>query len=310
MVVANLEKAAKGLVKSMEGRTSIFDRVFTKTQFHSTFAAELLPGQQLSGEDLDILLQFLSRDKRMIEYDGQTIRVKGSGENRKITEQDTTIASIKELSANLSRQIHLLETKIEELSLSAKSAISRKNRISALACLKSKKLAEASLSSRYATLTQLDQISSKIEQAADQVALVEVMESSSGVLEGLNRATGGVERVDNVMDKLQEQMGETDEVAAILAEGASVDEGEIDEELEAMMEQERKKEEAVKRAVEQAKRDAEEEEARRLLERLPVVPSGPVADKEVERPWTPTSATGIGGLSMKDTPEKERELSS
>lgn len=298
VVMANLEAAGRALNERMAGKTSIFDRVYTKKQFQEVFGAELIPGQRLTEPDLDVLLQFLSRDKGLIGYDGQTVRIKGTaGDAGPITEQDATIASIKELTASLKHQIALLETRIEELNETAKAAITRKNRISALAALKSKKLAESSLSTRYATLNQLEEVASKIEQAADQVALVKVMELSSGVLEGLNKTVGGAEKVDGVMDRLREQMADTDEVAAILAEGGSqaVDEGEIDDELEAMEAQEREKEEA-------AKRSREEAEARKRLEELPTVPAEEVRSGEKE--LTPTAETGIASLSMED---KQRE---
>lgn len=300
VVMENLEAAGRELSTRMAGQTSIFDRVFTKRQFEQMFATELVPGQRLTETDLDVLLCFLSRDKAMVQYDGQTVRIKGTaGDDGPITEQDATIASIKELTASLKHQVGLLETRIEELNETAKTAITRKNRISALAALKSKKIVESSLSTRYATLNQLEAVASKIEQAADQVALVRVMESSSGVLADLNKAVGGTERVDSVMDKLREQMTDTDEVAAILAEGGqAVDEAEIDDELEAMESEEREKrekEEAVAKKKEEAEREAE---ARKKLDELPSVPSEDMPSREGA--MTPTKATGIANLSMED----------
>uniref|UniRef100_A0A8H7N6V7 Uncharacterized protein n=1 Tax=Bionectria ochroleuca TaxID=29856 RepID=A0A8H7N6V7_BIOOC len=213
----NLESAAAELSERMAGKTSIFDRVFTKTQFETTFATELVPGQRLSEQDIDVLLRFLAREKRTVEYDGQTVRIKGGGDgDRKLTDEDATVASIKELTANLKHQISLLSTRVEELEQTARSAVMRKHKISALAALKSKKIAEASLASRYTTLNQLEEVANKIQQAADQVQLLKVMESSASVLKTLNAATGGVEKVDSVMDRLREQMGTADEVAPFL----------------------------------------------------------------------------------------------
>ena len=311
VVMENLEAASKVLTDRMAGRTSIFDRVFTKNQFRTEFGTELVPGQRLSDKDLDVLLRFLSRDKGLIEYDGQTIRVKGTGDQGPVTEQDATIASIKELTANLQHQVTLMNNRIEELDAETKAAVGRKNRVAALAALKSKKLAESSLANRYATLNQLEAVSAKIQQAADNVALVKVMESSAGVLQGLNAAVGGAERVDNVMDRLREQMTDTDEVAAIMSEstGAPVDEGEIDDELEAMMAQEKTKEERVLRDREEArqkeKEDQEAKEAQRKLDELPQLP--PETDMQREKQMTPTSETGIANLSVEDKESGERE---
>jgi charged multivesicular body protein 7 len=314
VVMENVEAAARELGDRMAGKTSIFDRVFTKAQFQSEFAGQLVQGQRLSDNDLHVLLRFLSRDKEMIEYDGQTIRIKGSGEEGRITEQDATMASIKELTASLKHQVHLLNDRIEELETSAKAAIARKNRVTALAALKSKKLAESSLSTRYATLNQLEEVAAKIQQAADHVALVKVMEASTGVLQGLNKAVGGAEKVDGVMDRLREQMADADEVAAILAEsaGAPVDEGEIDDELEAMEAQEKAKEETAQQEREASRRREEEvrqaAEAQKKLDELPQVPVDGEMRRERERtPPTPTAETGIANLSVKDGDERERE---
>jgi charged multivesicular body protein 7 len=73
------------------------------------------------------------------------------------------------------------------------------------------------------------------------------METSVGVLKSLNKEVGGVENVENVVERLQEGMGKVDEVGKVLEEplvpGAVVDEGEIDDELEAMEQEERREKE-------------------------------------------------------------------
>ena len=311
VVMENLEAAARELGDRMAGKTSIFDRVFTKLQFESEFATELVKGQRLSETDFDILLRFLCRDKEIIEYDGQTVRVKGTGDEGPLTEHDATVASMKELTASLKHQVDLLNNRIDQLETDAKSAVARKNRITALACLKSKKLAETSLATRYASLNKLEEVAAKIEQAADHIALVKVMEASTGVLQGLNAAVGGADKVDGVMDRLRDQMADTDEVAAIIAEsaGAPVDEVEIDDELEAMMEQEKAKEETAQREKEESQRKEEEAreaaEAQKKLDELPQVPGESEMRREKEQ--TPTSETGIANLSMEDKTEADRE---
>ncbi|KAF5013537.1 hypothetical protein FDECE_460 [Fusarium decemcellulare] len=302
VVVKNIEAAAKELGDLMAEKTSRFDRVFSKAQFQKAFSAALVKDQRLTDADLDVLLKFLSRDKGVIEYDGKTIRIKGSGEQSGIAEEDTAIASVKELTESLKHQTDLLNTRIDELSQTAKDAVLRKNRVAALAALKSKKLAETSLATRYATLNQLEQVAAKLEQAADNVQYVKVMEASSGALASLNQQIGGADRVDTVMDRLREQMSAADEVGAILAEstGQVVDEGEIDDELEAMEAKEREKEEEEtkrREAVEQkAREEKEAAEAQKKLDELPAVPTDGEDIREKTR--TPTSETGIANLAI------------
>lgn len=302
-IVENIEAASKALAQKTAATTSRFGRVFTKSQLRADLLSNLVGDQQFSDTDVEVLLKFLSRDKDLIEYDGNIVRFKGTGEPRGITEEDSAIASIKELTSSLKHQAGLLDARIDQLGQEAKDAVVRKNRITALAALKSKKLAESSLSRRYATLNQLEEVAAKIEQASDQVQLVRIMESSAGALRNLNAQVGGTDRVDGVMDHLREQMNDTDEVAAILAEsvGAPVDEGEIDDELEELERQETLKREESQRREREKEDEAEAANAQKELDSLPSVP----ADRETAR--TPTSDTGIAHLSLDPPREKTAE---
>ncbi|KAF4436406.1 hypothetical protein F53441_13265 [Fusarium austroafricanum] len=302
VVVKNMEAAAKELGDLMADKASRFDRVFSRSQFQKAFSAALVEGQRLTDVDLDVLLKFLSRDKEVIEYDGKTIRIKGSGEQGGVTKEDAAIASLKELTESLKHQTDLLNTRIDELSQTTKEAVAKKNRVAALAALKSKKIAESSLTTRYATLNQLEEVSAKLEQAADNIQLVNVMEASSGALASLNAQVGGAERVDAVMDRLREQSSATDEVSAILAEstGEVVDEGALDDELEAMEAQERETEEEKKKI-----KDAEEDKAREQREAAEAqkkpneLPDVPADTEEIrQKAQTPTAETGIANLAI------------
>lgn len=302
VIVKNMEAAAKELGDLMADKVSRFDRVFSRAQFQKAFSAVLVKDQRLTDTDLDVLLKFLSRDKGVIEYDGTTIKIKGSGEQGGITKDDAAIASLKELTESLKHQTDILNTRIDELSQTAKDAVTRKNRVSALAALKSKKIAETSLATRYATLNQLEEVAAKLEQAADNVQLVNVMEASSGALKSLNEQIGGADRVDAVMDRIREQTTATDEISAIMAEstGQVVDEGALDDELEAMEAQEREKEEEKNKSKEveeqKARLERETAEAQRKLDELPAVPADTEEIREKEK--TPTAETGIANLAI------------
>lgn len=285
VLMENVLAAGKVFDEKVSETTSRFDRIYSKAQFYKTFSSELVDGQKLSEGDMDVLLRYLSRDRARIEYDGKLVRISSSGEPSGITEEDATIASLKELIAKLQHQTEMLSARVEQLEVEAKKAVARKNRVSALAALKSKKVAETSLAQRYASLSQVEEVALKIEQASDNVQLVKVMESSSGVLKNLNKQVGSVEKVDSVMDELRERISDTDELANILAEstGAPIDEGEIDDELAAM--------------ENEIKEKQEEKEAKEKLDKLPNVPAHE-AVPERERARTPTSETGIGNLSL------------
>ena len=302
VLISNLELAASEITGRMSrpekrGRT---EQIFSKKAFQEEFK-DVLPAAQegrgkLSDEDTDLLLKFLQRDKGVLVSDGITIRFLSPGENstKGITLEDSTIASLKSLIHDLNSQTTLLTTKIDALTLSAKEAVAKKNRISALSLLRSKKLAETTLQKRHATLAQLEDVFNSIEQANDQVELMKVMQDSTTVLRGLNKEVGGVERVDEVVEELREQMGVVSEVGDVIAEVGgmnSVDESEVDGELEEMERVEREKREAVeakaraereaKEKVEREERETREaEETRRRLEELEEVEREAVARRK------------------------------
>ena len=287
VVITNLETGAKLFDEDTRNRTSRFERTFSKAHFRRTFEGVLGDDRPLSEADFDVLVRFLSRDKGVLATDGSTIKIRASDvEDKAITQEDTAIASLKELIEDLNKQTELLSKRIDELNLNAQQAVQKKNRVSAMAALKSKKQTEATLATRYATLNQLEEVAAKVEQAADNVQLVKVMQSSTVALKSLNAQVGGAEKVDEMFDKLREQMDEVDEVGNVISEAGptgTVDEAEVDEELEAMLAEERKKEEQAEAAKREAELEKEAEETRqRLAELEKLGPVGPVKEAEAE----------------------------
>jgi charged multivesicular body protein 7 len=275
VILGNIEEAAKGFEKRTEGTRSRVERIYSKSAFMDAFA-DVLGETKLSDSDFTIFLQYLQRDKELIAWDGSTVKLKGSGEKapQEITAEDSTIASLKSLINDLESQTTTLEKRADEFGVAARQAVEKKNRVSALAALRSKKVAESTLTKRHATLAQLEEVFSRIERAADQVELVRVMEASTKVLAGLNKQVGGVERVDIVVDQLREQMGHVDGVGDIIAEASqagTVDEADIDDELEALERTEREEREELGRKQKEEQEKKEAEETRKKLLELEVL---------------------------------------
>lgn len=309
----NVEEAADSLLKKVTSSGSPFERTFTKKHFRKTYASSLAHGQKLSDRDFDVLLLFLSRDKSVLSYDGKTVRIRGvEAQHSPITEEDRAISSLKELIADLQLQTTIMEGRVEQLAEKARDAITRKNRVSALAALKSKKLLEASLAQRHVTLSQLETVAAKIQQAADHVQMVRVMEASTGVLQSLNKQTGGVEHVDEVMDKLREQIAEVDEVGDIITTGSQViDEAEVDDELAEMERQEMIAQDLAKEETEGLRpphEDAmEAEKTSKLLQAIPVVPSEQLSSDSIAA--VAEAAETVARLSLEESAQRtEKKL--
>ncbi|PVH80340.1 hypothetical protein DL98DRAFT_515442 [Cadophora sp. DSE1049] len=274
VVMENLEGAGREVVKRSEGVRGRVERIFSREAFREAYGDVAGKENILSETDMELLLKFLERDKGALSYDGQTVKLKAPNEKRPspITAEDTTVASLKTLIRDLEIQTEVLMKKVDELAATAKDAVSRKNRVSALAALRSKKLAETTLTKRHAILAQLEEVFSKIEQAANQVELVGVMEASTRVLTGLNKEVGGVEKVDDVVDQLREQMSQVDEVGNVIAEvgqGVNVaDEEEVDDELEAMEREEWEKRQEKERLDGERREQQDAAETKRKLDAL------------------------------------------
>ena len=193
----------------------------------------------------------------------KTVKFK-SVENRQlvISDQDRTIASLKLLISDLNHQVEILSVKISEATTRAREAASGKNRTIALAALRSRKITEATLTQRVQTLSQLEEVYHQIEQAADQVDIIKVMQGSTSVLRGLRAETGGIEKVEDVLEDLRDEMSKVNEVNEAIEASTHadsvVDEGEIDDELEQMMLH--------------AKKEDEKREAQLVAEKLAALP--------------------------------------
>ena len=292
VIAANLDAACRAFSLKSNTSTSRFERTFTKSHFRDTFGAEIFEGRGGTEEDFDVLLVALARDKALVKYDGRIVRIRGSIDEGDIGEEDAAIASIKELIANLQHQTRVLGCRIKELEEEIKRALGRNNRIAAAAALRSKKLAESSLSKRYAALNQLEDVAAKIEQASDQVLLVKAMESGAHAMRILNSQVGSTDKVEDVMDQVREQMDTTDEVAAILAEStaAPIDESEIDDEL-ALLEKE------VQELAPVGENREEDEEPESAKSRLESQPSPPTEDPESQHE-SPSLENKIANLSI------------
>lgn len=257
----------------MSSRASKVDLVYSRATFAHEFAHALNPTHSLTPVDLNILLIYLARDKQEISFDSKTIKFKSTNETipSPIVQQDATIANLRDLISSLNTQLAPLTVRIATLDANARAAVASKSTTAARSALRSKKLAEATLARRTDTLTQLEEVFSKIEAAADQVEIVRVMEASATVLRGLHKEVGGVEGVEGVVDALKEEMGRVDEVSGIInevgQEGAVIDEAEVDEEFEALEQAEReKKEKAEKEEREKKAREEAEKTGIRLAE--------------------------------------------
>lgn len=273
VVLKNVEVAANEILKRMKEQThtSTADRILSRTTFLKRFSRVLNPAAPLTANDLNVLLLHMCRDKQALAFNAQTIKFRAETETEltPVSEEDTALANLRDAADKVNAQLPALQEKIAEAELDAREAVRAKHTIRAKAALKSKKLAEHALAERSHIALELEEAFMGLQRAADQVHIVEAMKAGAEAMKGLHEKVGGVEGVQNVMDEVREQTATVDEITSIINESATaVDEGELDEEFEALekAERERKeKEEAEKTAarlaeleeVEKARKDKE-----------------------------------------------------
>ncbi|KAK6499745.1 hypothetical protein TWF481_010101 [Arthrobotrys musiformis] len=278
VVVKNVEEVSGRVVKVISRGQRDVDRIMTLETLEHEVGRILGGEMQLSERDMKVLVKYLSRDLGQASVQGKTIKFKPADSPlQPILQSDITTAQLKHLIITQNLKVDALSSKITALQEKAKQAVLAKNKITALSALKSKKMTEEHLQTVTNSLSSLESVLMKIEQAVDNAALIDTLEQGSKVLAGLNKVTGGVERVEKVMDELQEQMDETDEISRIVTEPgtAKLDEieGDVQEEFEMLLKEEKERETKLE---EGRRQDAEAEEAK-LLERLAGLN---VADKE------------------------------
>ncbi|KAF2772895.1 hypothetical protein EJ03DRAFT_341493 [Teratosphaeria nubilosa] len=274
VIMANVEAAAKNVLRQVD-RTAVGNtgRIFSAELFNQ-IATEAVGADALSAKDSSVLLVHLARDHASLRYDAKTGTIKFKAPDDTVPppveQEDITIASLRTLITSLEPQIKQLMAKASELDAKAREAVVAKQNLAAKTALRQKKMAETKLGQRTATLAQLEDVYAKIEQAADQVDIVRVMEASSQTLKSLHRKTGGVEKVQDVMESLKDEMMNVDEIGhAINDVGAEgVDEGYVDEEFDALEKAEREKIEQAERLERERKEAIEAEETRKRLAEL------------------------------------------
>lgn len=239
----SLERFKNLLQEKLESQGNKSDRLFTKSQFKAYLGSLSLVKGVMTDLDIEVLLRYLQRDTKQLTVMNDVVKF-GSEE---ITESDQAILEIKSTITTLSEQNEILEEKIHKTIRKLKQVISSPTHNKDLAknLLKSKKLAETSLSKQISSLNQLESILFKINEAKTNLEVINSIKSSTQVLSSLNSQMGDVEAVEAVIDELQRETAKIDTTSQALADlnlNEQVDDDEIEDEFERMLMEELSKE--------------------------------------------------------------------
>ncbi|KAF2861833.1 hypothetical protein K470DRAFT_244928 [Piedraia hortae CBS 480.64] len=246
VILANVEAAAKNVLdhisKTATSRTS---RIFSRDMFDQT-VCEATNMETLSSRDRAVLLLHLARDHAAIAYDAATatIKVKAASDTLppSVQKEDITIASLRSLIVSLEREVVILSQRVSQHDGAARKLVVERKQEQARSALRQKKLAQEKLAQRTASLVQLEDVYAQTEKAADSVEMLSILEASAQTLKVLNKMTGGVDKIQNVVEQLQEEKQYTDEVQNALFQPATGEQSVADEDIEEEFEQLEKEE--------------------------------------------------------------------
>lgn len=263
-----LEKYVGSLFKVLS--TKRHELVFKKDQFRKLLeTADIIVNgykPHLSDLDFEILLTYLDRDVGRIYIRDEVIKF-----DEEITDVDVGICEIKTTIEALEDKNKELQTKIDATNVRLKQSLNNKsNKELSLNLLRSKKVAERSLSKQLNSLTQLESVLYKIDESSSNLQMLSALEKGSVVLKSLNAQSGGVERVEEIMDELEEDKYQADQITEQFQRLGPVNNSEVEEELQ-MLEEE-----------EETKAKSNVDEISKKLEELDIAPEEITEKKEAE----------------------------
>ncbi|KAL9646998.1 hypothetical protein ABK040_013852 [Willaertia magna] len=154
--------------------------------------------------------------------------------NKSIEKMDQTIQL-------LEKRQKLLEKKMEQEQQKAKDFLGKGDKKSALACLKRKKQYETQAQRLQQQIMNNEQMKLTLENAATDVETLKSQQIASKTLKQVFKETGGIDKVEDIMEDIQETMATANELGDALAQdigsGTVIDEGELEDELD-LLEQE------------------------------------------------------------------------
>lgn len=211
VVIANLEAVVNAFLPKINKEIGQEYSAHITTPDLLCHRIQEISGYILSMDDMNLLLRYLERDRKVIVRTSNVVKFTVNQEA--INEVDTAIAQLKSTMTSLHHQITDLTRKTEASRTAARQAVAEGQKTLALSHLRSQKLADASLDERATTYHNLEQLLSRIDDAASNVGIVNVMEGGVQALRTLIKEIGGVGRVEEIMDDVQEQQHLSDEIS-------------------------------------------------------------------------------------------------
>ncbi|KAF7363605.1 hypothetical protein MSAN_01017500 [Mycena sanguinolenta] len=243
VVISLVEAAANDILTRQSLKsTGPADAVYSFENFKREFSSE---SHVLTDTDATVLLRFLERDRRAVVVDKDVIKfidTDSASALREITSVDRGILELKDAVSHLQAQVTEFQSKMDEYTEKASTALKQKHKPVAMTYLRMRKQIEDVLSKRLGSLTTLQATLLSVETAAGDVEIMKSYESSTATLRSiLAHPSLQKESIEKTLDAMAEANLDAKDVDELIRSGTDValgietfDDGELEEELKAL----------------------------------------------------------------------------
>ncbi|ANZ74735.1 BA75_01562T0 [Komagataella pastoris] len=225
-----LKKYSENVASLLEKQNERYtDRVIHKNTLVQRFS------HKLCKEDFELILLFLSKEKRLLQIEGEVIKFGDAP----IDESDIAIVSLKESADQMETELNYLNERLEVTSTNVKAYLKNGNKIMAKSFLKIKKLVELNIERTSSNFYKISELLNSINHAKNNLAVVKTLASSRSILKQLNGEVGDLEHVHELMEAISNETAKVDQVSELLGE-ASTD-VDIEDEYEKLLKEQTEK---------------------------------------------------------------------
>ncbi|VVT58762.1 uncharacterized protein SAPINGB_P006371 [Magnusiomyces paraingens] len=227
--------------------------VYTKELFYTLYNTLSVPPKtppyttsqrvsvNLSETDLDVLLEYLSKDKPRLVYKDDTIKIDLSAEQVSdlvpISEKDRAVANMRGTIEAVLHRVDTLSAHITVCEDKARVALAAGRKPVARYALRSRRLAQSSQESALGMLANLETTLHSIDTATDNAGVMAALQSGIHILTNLNSEIGSVEKVAELVDELDEAVADTEEIGRQIGTLSQVDEDLVEDELQELLQE-------------------------------------------------------------------------
>ncbi|XP_067656855.1 charged multivesicular body protein 7-like isoform X2 [Haliotis asinina] len=180
----------------------------------------------LSDQEFDLVVQQLAQDKKVVVTQTKerdtVVKFCKTGDKRvgPASEVELNVFRIQKVQKNLEKQTEVLSQQCDKLRNEAKCHVKEGKKTLALQSLRRKKRVEQTLNQKMASIDQLHNMMTKIQDAATNEMILKAYNSGMSAIKSLNQETP-VEKVESVVDNLQDALEDQGEITQLISRDLS-----------------------------------------------------------------------------------------